>query len=468
MERAPLGTPVYSVHQVTQRVRERLEDAPQLTNILVRGELSNFRRQQPSGHLYFTLKDPQAQLRCVMWRSRAQSLRFEPRDGMGLIAFGSLRVYEARGEYQLQAEEVWPDGQGDLFLAYTQLKARLEAEGLFSSERKRELPLLPRCVGVITSPVGAAVRDIIHVLRRRAPGIDILLAPAAVQGDEAPRALVAALELLAGRPEVEVIILGRGGGSFEELSAFNDERLARAIARCPVPVVSAVGHETDYTIADFVADVRAATPSAAAELVAPDVRLLRRQVEQARTTLAYQMRVGLGTLRSLVERLADSRALDLERRVAERAQELDSLSSALGEALARRADGTRRALDGELWPRLVKAGVNLAARPRVAVSRCEAALLARGGALAARPRAGLAVEAARLEALSPLRTLGRGYAVCRRPSGEVVKRAVALSVGDQVEVVLSQGALDCTVNGIAPEAAWVDPPPRWEEEERNG
>jgi exodeoxyribonuclease VII large subunit len=430
-----------------------LEDTPGLTAILVRGELSNFRQQQPSGHLYFTLKDEQAQLRCVMWRSRAQNLRFGPRDGLQLVAFGSVRVYEPRGEYQLQIEELWPDGEGDLFLAFTELKARLEAEGLFAPERKRPLPLFPRCVGVVTSPVGAAVRDISHVLRRRAPGVDILLAPAAVQGEEAPDSLVAALALLGRQPRVEVIIVGRGGGSLEELSAFNDERVARAIAACPVPVVSAVGHETDFTIADFVADCRAATPSAGAELVVPDTLRLRNEVERIAAALGYQGRAAFEGRRMLLERLKGSRALDLERRLGELAQRLDELNAALGERLVRRSHQARRALSDRLWPRLVQAGLGLTRYPARELARREAEFRSRGGVLVEQRRGEWAPLVAALDALSPLKTLSRGYAVCQRPGGRVVRDAGTVKVGEAVEVVLAQGELGCTVTAVLPWAA---------------
>ncbi|MGE5552781.1 MAG: exodeoxyribonuclease VII large subunit [Betaproteobacteria bacterium] len=441
---------VYTVQEVTRRVRERLEDAPGLTAILVRGELSNFRRQ-PSGHLYFTLKDSQAQLRCVMWRSRAQHVRFAPRDGLQLVAFGSVRVYEARGEYQLLVEELWPDGEGDLFLAFTELKAKLEAEGLFAPERKRPLPLFPRCVGVVTSPVGAAVRDIIHVIRRRAPGVDILLAPAVVQGEEAPESVVTALELLGRHPRVEVIIVGRGGGSLEELSAFNDERVARAIAACPVPVVSAVGHETDFTIADFVADCRAATPSAGAELVVPDAARLRNELDRIAAALVYQVRSSLEARRMLVERLTGKRAFDLERRLGELAQQLDELNSALSERLVRRSRLARRALTDHFWPRLVQAGLGLTRRPAAELARGEADLRARGRTLVDRRRGEWAPVVAALDALSPLKTLGRGYAVCRRPSGRVVREAASVRVGEEVEVVLARGQLACAVTAVSPD-----------------
>jgi exodeoxyribonuclease VII large subunit len=455
---------VYSVGEVTQRVRERLEEAPGLSALLVRGELSNFRQQQPSGHLYFTLKDAQSQLRGVMWRSRAQGLRFTPRDGMQLVAFGSVRVYEARGEYQLMVEELWPDGEGDLYLAFTELKARLEAEGLFAAERKRPLPLFPRRVGVVTSPVGAAVRDIIHVVRRRAPGIDLLLAPAVVQGDEAPASIVAALEALGRYPGVEVIIVGRGGGALEELSAFNDERVARAIAACPVPVVSAVGHETDFTIADFVADCRAATPSAAAELVAPDTLRLRQELDGVAATLSYQLRLAVEGRRGLVERLTGSRGFDLERRLGELAQRLDGLNAALGEGLVRRSRLARRALSDEVWPRLVQAGLGLSGRPAAALAGRAAELFTRGRGLVERSRGEWAPVVAKLDALSPLETLRRGYAVCRRPGGQVLRQAGQVRAGETVEVVLARGQLGCVVTEIFPERSPGDEPATAKEE----
>lgn len=443
------ATPVvYSVQQVTQLVRSRLEESPALASLLVRGEVSNFRRQQPSGHLYFTLKDEQAQLRCVMWRSRTAGLRFAPRDGLRLVAFGSIRVYEARGEYQLQVEELWPDGEGELFLAFSELKAKLEAEGLFAPERKRPLPLFPRCVGVVTSPVGAAVRDIIHVIRRRAPGIDILLAPAVVQGEEAPESVVRALQALGQKPRVEVVIVGRGGGSLEELSAFNDERVVRAIAACPVPVVSAVGHETDFTLADFVADCRAATPSAAAELVAPDSLRLRNEVEQAVANLRYQARIALEGRRGLLERLVQSRGFDVGRRLGELAQRLDELNAALADGLTSRSRLARRTLDDVLWPRLVRSGAGLLGRAAADLAGRVAELRALGRDLAGRRRGELGPLLAALEALSPLKTLARGYAVCRLPEGPVVREAEAVAAGAAVEVVLARGQLDCLVTRV--------------------
>ena len=300
----PLGErPVLTVSELTQAVKETLELDARFQNILVRGEISNF-KHHTSGHMYFTLKDEKSRLKCVMFRSHNARLRFRPEDGLKVIAGGRLGVYEVAGEYQLYVEELYPEGLGALHLAFEQLKAKLQAEGLFDPARKRPLPGLPRTVGIVTSPTGAAIRDMVSVLRRRFPNVNILLAPAIVQGDAGPPSVIRALELLNWRDDVDVIIVGRGGGSLEELWTFNDEGVARAIAASRIPVISAVGHETDFTIADFVADRRAPTPSAAAEIAVPERAKLLQDVrdQEERLRLAIQKRIrqlreSLGILR---------------------------------------------------------------------------------------------------------------------------------------------------------------------------
>ncbi len=249
--------------ELTRRIKSSLED--QFPTVWVEGEISNLRTPS-SGHAYFTLKDDSAQLRCVLFRGRGRRVAFQPEDGMQVLAFGGLDVYLARGEYQLVVELLEPKGVGALQLAFEQLKRRLEAEGLFDAARKRPLPPFPRTIGIVTSPTGAAIRDILHVIARRFADLRIVVCPVRVQGEEAPAEIVRAIAA-PRRSRLDVVIVGRGGGSIEDLWAFNDERVARAIAACRVPVISAVGHETDFTIADFVADLRAPTPSAAAELV---------------------------------------------------------------------------------------------------------------------------------------------------------------------------------------------------------
>ena len=269
---------IYSVRELTAMVKERLTSDPRLAGVAVLGEISNFKHHS-SGHMYFTLKDEHSRLRCVMFRRENMRLRFRPADGQAVIAKGDVSVYEAAGDYQLYVREMVPAGHGELALAFEQLKQKLAAEGLFDEERKRPLPVLPRRIGVVTSPEGAALRDIISVTRRRFPNMPILLAPAVVQGEEGPDSVVRAIRLMNEHGGVDVLIVGRGGGSLEDLWTFNDERVARAIAASRSPVIAAVGHETDFTIADFVADKRAPTPSAAAEMGVPYKRALLAHIQ---------------------------------------------------------------------------------------------------------------------------------------------------------------------------------------------
>jgi len=385
-------------------VKGLLESDPGLRDVWVQGEISNF-KHHTSGHMYFTLKDDRAQVRCVMFRSATMRLRFVPENGMEVIARGQVSVYERDGQYQLYVQVMEPRGVGALHVAFEQLKARLEAEGLFDPARKRPLPRLPRRVGIVTSPTGAALRDIIRVARRRFPNITLVVAPVLVQGDEAPPQVIRAIELLNQHGRVDVIIVGRGGGSLEDLWAFNDEGVARAIAASAVPVVSAVGHETDFTIADFVADVRAPTPSAAAELVVP-----------SRAELA-------GTVAGLASRLVG-------------------------------ALHHRRRLNRERWRRITSSRVFRRPFDRVyqerqrlddLVRRAQAAVI-RG---IERRRERLAGAAGRLDALSPLAVLGRGYSIAhRRTDGAVVKSVAAVSAGDALDLWVADGIIDCRVAGV--------------------
>lgn len=384
-------------------VKRLLERDQLLTAVWVRGEISNF-KAHTSGHLYFTLKDAAAQVRCVMWRSTAQRLRFAPESGMQVIVGGSVQLFERDGVYQLYAEEMEPAGVGALHLQYEQLKGRLQAEGLFDQALKRRLPMLPTRVGIVTAATGAALRDLITVARRRFPSVHLLIAPALVQGPEAPASLIHALELVSAQPGVEVVIIGRGGGSLEDLWAFNDEGLARAIRACPVPVVSAVGHETDYTIADFAADLRAPTPSAAAELVVPSRLELRAAVESFRVRLTTLVRQAVERRRSRVRALAERPVLRRPQgRLLQDRQRLDDLSRRLGFAAGRATESRRLRLRG---------------------------------------------LAGRLDALSPLAVLGRGYAIARGPAGQVLRAAAEAAVGDRVAVMLHRGELNCRVEEI--------------------
>lgn len=389
-----------SVSELTTKIKWALA-GQEFQNIVVEGEVSNF-VHHGSGHMYFSLKDDQSRIKAVMFRSRNQKLGFVPKNGETLIALGSLGVYEPNGEYQLYVDLLLPQGIGDLHLAFEQLKAKLEGEGLFDPQRKRPIPFLPRRVGVITSPTGAALRDILQVLQRRHPGVQVLVFPALVQGEGAPASLVDALAL-AQTTDVDVLILGRGGGSFEELSAFNDEALARAIAQCSIPIVSAVGHETDFTIADFVADLRAPTPSAAAELVVP------KQEDLLATVVRLSRRLEAATMRHLTE----------ERRYLNRLTQGVALQQP--QVIIRR---WRQRID-ELW-------TSMGSHQRHSFVL---------------KRAHLASCAGKLETLSPLGTLGRGYAICQDEGGQVIRQAREVQVGEVVRVRLYEGGLTCKVEG---------------------
>lgn len=389
-----------SVSDLTKQIKHTLS-GPLFQNLAVEGEVSNFVHHS-SGHMYFSLKDSQSRIKAVMFRSRNQRLGFVPKNGDTLIAVGSVGVYEPNGEYQLYVDLLLPQGIGDLHQAFEQLKAKLESEGLFDPIRKRPLPALPQRVGIITSPSGAALRDILHVLTRRYPGVRALVFPALVQGEGAPASLIQAL-LLAQNSDCDVLIIGRGGGSFEELNAFNDEGLARAISQSSIPVVSAVGHETDFTIADFVADLRAPTPSVAAELVVP------LQAELKNTVHSWQQRM-VGSLQ---------RKIRSDRRF---------LNQLMQNPVLQRPDHTvnqlRQKLD-EMWTNLSRYE-----RHKMVLRRGELGNLA-----------------GKLEALSPLQTLGRGYAICRDLEGEVIRQIDQVSDGEVVDVTLHKGRLRCKVEG---------------------
>lgn len=400
------GRRLLTVKELTRYVKGLLDADPLLRSVWVQGEISNFKWHH-SGHIYFTLKDETSQVKVVMFRSYANRLRFRPENGMQVIVQGNVTVYERDGVYQLYAAAMEPFGLGALHLEFEQLKRRLAAEGLFDDALKRPLPRLPRAVGLVTAPTGAAIRDMITVSCRRFPGVRLVLAPALVQGPGAAESLIRALGLVARVPEVDVVIIGRGGGSLEDLWAFNDERLARAIRACPVPVVSAVGHETDFTIADFAADLRAPTPSAAAELVVPSRSELQGVVDGLRIRLATAARRAVERRRIRLRSLAERPVLQRpEGRLQQDRQRLDDL--------ARRLEYL-------------------------------------GGSLLAARRRELGGLAGRLEALSPLAVLARGYAIARTGDGRVVKEAASLRVGDRLDVLLHKGSVRCQVEEIHPE-----------------
>src|SRR2546422_1170511 len=437
---------VYTVSELTAGIKGTLEGM--FPAVWVEGEISNL-RVPSSGHAYFTLKDEGAQLSAVLFRGRGRRVRFEPEDGMHVLAFGGLDVYAARGQYQLVVELMEPQGLGALQLAFEQLKRKLEAEGLFDEGRKRKLPVFPRVIGIVTSPTGAAIRDMLNIIGRRFGDLHILIAPVRVQGDGAPAEIVQALINLQEMAELDVIVVGRGGGSIEDLWAFNDELVARAIVACRVPVISAVGHETDFTIADFVADLRAPTPSGAAELVVREKLAVIERLVDLDARLKQAVVADVAAQRERLEFLARRRVLtDPARALRDLYRRLDDLQgrlrlgprpgprpirhrlALLTQALSAKNPAARIAADtallGQLRGRLVSAAVH--------------------GVKASRAR--FATSVGRLESLSPLAVLSRGYSVTRLPSGALVRSAAQARAGDLLEILLHQGALGARVTEV--------------------
>jgi exodeoxyribonuclease VII large subunit len=434
---------VWSVSQLTARIRELL--AHNFTDIWVEGEISNCREAQ-SGHLYFTLKDEAAQIRSVCFRQQLRLLKFRPQDGLKVTVRGSISVYDARGEYQIYVEHVEPVGLGALQLAFDQLKKRLEDEGLFAPERKKSLPLLPRRIGLITSPRGAAVRDVVRILRRRFPNVHLTLYPVRVQGEGAAADIVGAVRFFNRKRLAEVLILARGGGSFEDLWAFNEEGVARAVAASAIPVITGIGHETDFTIADFVADVRASTPSAAAELVVQSRREFDAHIAALRVDLASRMNLRLLEWKHRVQELAAHRGfrrpLDLLRQSRQRA---DELVSRLTIGLQARLEASRR--------RFTAAQLCIVSFDfRAKITALRLRLEKRAADLGRRAERCLRGKRERFERLrlqleerNPLRVLERGYAVAYDASGTVLRSADQVSLGDPVSVQLARGRLTAEV-----------------------
>ena len=433
-----------SVSQLNEYVRKALAGDPMLQNIRVTGEISGFKRHF-SGHLYFTLKDEGARVKCVMFRSAAAGLPFVPEDGMRVIVSGSASLYTQSGEFQLYVSDIRRQGVGELYQRYEALKARLAAEGLFDQALKRELPLRPRVVGVATSRTGAVLRDICTVARRRDPRVDILLSPCAVQGAGAAEEIARAIDRLNEQGEYDVILCGRGGGSIEDLWAFNEEVVARAIRRSRVPVVSCVGHETDFTIADFAADVRAATPSAAAELAVPDVAALTRGVTALLQRAAAALSASLSLRRKSLERLTASRALSRPREalIDGRRDRLCELHRRLDAAFTQPARDRRARLE-RIGDALRRAPATIVPPRRAALEALTARLTRQGELLTARPQAQLTALTRALRAIDPSAVLRRGYAVVSR-GGRAVGEAAALKSGDEIGIRFSDGAVSARV-----------------------
>ena len=391
---------LFTPSQVNQYIKGFMDRDRLLSGLLVRGELSNY-KMYPSGHHYFSLKDGEGSLRCVMFRGDAVSLRFRPQNGMQVVAAGRITVFPRDGQYQLYCSRLIPEGVGDLHLAFEQLKEKLYREGLFSPERKRPIPRFPDTIALITSPAGAAVRDLLRILRARWPMARVKILPVRVQGEGAAREIAAAIRWACAHRTADLIITGRGGGSMEDLWAFNEEIVARAIAEADIPVISAVGHEPDVTIADFVADLRAATPSNAAELAVPDRREVRAALEADGDRLAAAVRGRLDRERRALDRLASSRAMtEPASYFKDKRLLLDYQSGRLVRAMERLTGGRRERLSS---------------------------------------------LAAALDAMSPLKVLGRGYAIARRADGKVISSVRDTAPGEKFRLRVSDGELDCLV-----------------------
>ena len=392
---------IFTVTELNHCVKDLVEAVPAFSDLLLRGEISNY-KVYPSGHHYFTLKDSESALRCVMFKGSAMKLRFKPENGMQVIASGRISVYPRDGAYQLYCSGLSADGVGDLYVAFEQLKEKLYREGLFDPAHKKPLPRFPRRIAIVTSSAGAAVHDMIRILRRRYPIAKVLLLPVRVQGVEAPPEIVGAIRYANRYQLADVLITGRGGGSLEDLWAFNDERVARAIYESEIPVISAVGHEPDVAISDFVADRRASTPSNAAEIAVPDQREIYRRLDALQTRMVQSEQKRVKALREQFEKTSRSRALQ------------DPMAF---------IDDKRMLLD--------YTQKNLAALAQHQMAQRTQQFTA---------------LAAKLDALSPLKVLGRGYAVARNEQGQILRAAQEAAAGEKIEVLLGQGSLNCTVN----------------------
>lgn len=445
----PLAQQVYTVGQLTSAIKDVLEG--EFFEVWVEGEISNM-RSPSSGHTYFTLKDDKAQIRGVIWKSAMRAMRFQAEDGMQVIVRGRVTVYEPRGEYQIVIEYLEPKGAGALQLAFEQLKQRLMEEGLFDAQHKKPLPLLPRTIGVVTSPTGAAIRDILRVIERRFANVHVLLYPVRVQGDGAAAEIAEGIrafnnlpDLGPDLPEIDVIIAGRGGGSLEDLWAFNEEEVARAIYASSIPVISAVGHEIDFTIADMVADVRAPTPSAAAEMVVMNKEEISHRVAGLRTRLLNFVRAALNLHTERLEGIYRRRPLAMPReRTSSLQQQVDELLMRLWResALKVRTDG--ESFNGLRQRLNLLSPLNLVNRHTDRVKNAERNLTGSIRTLLEKKLHRYRELAAAMSSLSPLAVLERGYSICYRlPEMKVVKDASALETGDALRLRFSRGSALC-------------------------
>ena len=398
---------VISVSELNEYIKMLFEYDEILRNVYIKGEISNFTNHYKTGHFYFSLKDPGGAVRAVMFRSSASKLKFIPENGMRVIVGGRVSVFPRDGQYQIYVDVMEPDGVGALYMAYEQLKAKLEKEGLFSEARKKPLPAIPKRIGIITSPTGAAIRDMIHVLGRRFPLAEIVLYPALVQGADAPASLIRGIRYFNHQKTADVLIIGRGGGSLEDLWAFNDENLVRTVAASEIPIISAVGHETDFTLCDFAADLRAPTPSAAAELAVPDSEELFGMLAQTKERLSFAV----------------------SRRITKAGEKLKRLSSS----------------------RVMQDPMNLLDDKKMALLMAERALQSRMEAVLAAKKLRFQRDAAKLEALNPLSIITRGYSAVFDENNALIKSISQIKEGKSISFMLTDGTVRAEVKEIIPE-----------------
>ncbi|WP_208601760.1 exodeoxyribonuclease VII large subunit [Parageobacillus thermantarcticus] len=437
-----------TVGALTKYIKRKFEVDPHLRDLWIKGEISNF-KYHSRGHMYFTLKDEQARIQAVMFAGYNQHLSFRPEDGMNVLVRGEISVYEPSGNYQIYVKEMQPEGIGNLYLAYEQLKKRLEAEGLFSPEHKKPIPAFPRYIGVVTSPTGAAIRDIVTTIRRRYPIATVILFPTLVQGAEAAGSIVRSIEKANELGYIDVLIVGRGGGSIEELWAFNEEAVARAIFASKVPIISAVGHETDFTIADFVADLRAPTPTGAAELAVPHMTELMERISQRKLRLMRAMKEKIAAESERLLRLQKSYAFRYPKKLYEqKEQQLDSLLERLQRHTERLFDKKRERLEQLRLKLLRHHPAEQLSRMKEKHESLIKSLEKEMRSLVHHQQLRFTSLVSHLHALSPLKIMERGYSLVYNEKKELVKSVRQLQLGDTIQVRLQDGQIDCHVWGM--------------------
>ncbi|MFB3166003.1 exodeoxyribonuclease VII large subunit [Neobacillus sp. 179-C4.2 HS] len=437
-----------SVLALTKYIKRKFDADPHLQDVHVRGEISNF-KQHSSGHMYFTLKDEKARILAVMFSSQSRTMKFLPENGMKVVVKGDVSVYEPSGQYQMYIKEMQPDGIGELFLAYEQLRKRLETEGLFSIEQKTPIPSYPKTVGVITSPTGAAIRDIITTIKRRYPIANILVLPALVQGENAAASIARAIDKANKMNEIDVLIVGRGGGSIEELWAFNEEIVARAINKSAIPIISAVGHETDFTIADFVADMRAPTPTAAAELAVPHIDELMERLLQRKTRMLQSMNGKYRFEKQRLERAQKSYAFRYPQRLYEqKLEQVDKLTESLVRGAARLTD-LKKSKHETIHNRLIRNHPKVALRDaEVRFERSKKDIQRAMGQIFLKKQTEFERILATLQALSPLKIMERGFSLVYSEDNVLIKSVKQVKENEPLQIQLTDGSLLCNVQTI--------------------